>query len=167
VNASLRIIRNDLLWYEQQIVKSELGRRRTFFQRTVYPWFQRKAFEQFKTAGRSEGKSWRIRDEHWKEVKLQKRKQNPAKYPGGDRPAVYTGRLMGAISGLSAPEFYMSVDGATSYHNKLVGKSLVVTASLPYAKPVDEMYDITTLSKATIDELEEMVAQYWQKEAAR
>lgn len=104
---------------------------RSFWQREMYPFYQKKQIERWQTEGKSEGFAFpKLKPQTVKRKERQK-ERDPAKYPGGRKKLVHEGTLVSSVVGpIESSEF--SPRGK-EYHRKMITpKKFKVSTTIPY-----------------------------------
>lgn len=157
---------NAIKEHYQDLLKTQSSYKRAFYQREAYPMFQNAMAKQFRTSGSSERKNWVIRNKEWAEVKKRLKKKDPSSYPGGARPNIFTGRLLGAASGIASPEFPGTQKGLRN-HRKVITNVLTVTIDLDYAYERDQLNNFSDLSEETQKKFEKAIRAFWKREVLK
>lgn len=143
--------------FAKKILQTKSKYIRAYVNRKIYPRVQKYLYDMFITGGMSEGHNWRTEytiSKAWKEHKLEAKTRYPNLFPGGDRPALYSGLLMGSVVGpaLAKAAPGQVAEGAQKYHRKMVrGDSLVVASAVPYFADLPYSLKLSTASKTLIN----------------
>lgn len=159
--------------YKQRIMAPEqkiIG----FFSRDLYPFYQQKQFERWKSEGESEGSSFSFPEPKPATVKrkMSDKERKPNQYPGGRKKLVHSGTLATSVIG-PLEGSGLSARGKKYHRREITNQKMKVMTTTPYASHVVDYLkqhgrrSYMEFGRRSQSEFKERIANFLRKEFVR
>jgi len=118
--------------------------------REGYLVYQKAQTKRWSTMNASEGSTWKPLKSSYEQWKLNKKKEDPSKYPGGKKLLVLTGELFKSVTG----------KGSAFHTVKFNRQGFQVSTTLPYAKYVNETRDFKKVGAKTRQDFKNSLSKF-------